>query len=156
MVRAYLDELHLTGLAEENLQARVRGTTLMALSNAEGHLVLATGNKSELSVGYSTIYGDAVGGFAPIKDVPKTMVWRLARWRNARRPSCGANATDPGEQHHQAAERRAAPGPARHRLAARLRSCSTTCSTTTSSATRAPPRWSPTGSTRRSWSGCCG
>jgi NAD+ synthase (glutamine-hydrolysing) len=83
MVRAYLDELHLTGLAEENLQARVRGTTLMALSNAEGHLVLATGNKSELSVGYSTIYGDAVGGFAPIKDVAKTMVWRLARWRDA-------------------------------------------------------------------------
>jgi NAD+ synthase (glutamine-hydrolysing) len=54
----------------------------MALSNAEGHLVLATGNKSELAVGYSTIYGDAVGGFAPIKDVPKTLVWRLARWRN--------------------------------------------------------------------------
>jgi NAD+ synthase (glutamine-hydrolysing) len=55
----------------------------MALSNAEGHLVLATGNKSELAVGYSTIYGDAVGGFAPIKDVPKTLVWALARWRNA-------------------------------------------------------------------------
>ena len=83
MVDAFQHELGLTGLAEENLQARVRGTTLMALSNAEGHLVLATGNKSELSVGYSTIYGDAVGGFAPIKDVPKTLVWRLARWRNA-------------------------------------------------------------------------
>jgi NAD+ synthase (glutamine-hydrolysing) len=55
----------------------------MAISNAEGHLVLATGNKSELAVGYSTIYGDAVGGFAPIKDVPKTLVWALARWRNA-------------------------------------------------------------------------
>jgi NAD+ synthase (glutamine-hydrolysing) len=55
---------------------------LMSLSNAEGHLVLATGNKSELSVGYSTIYGDAVGGFAPIKDVPKTLVWELSRWRN--------------------------------------------------------------------------
>jgi NAD+ synthase (glutamine-hydrolysing) len=54
----------------------------MALSNAEGHLVLATGNKSELAVGYSTIYGDAVGGFAPIKDVPKSLVWRLAQWRN--------------------------------------------------------------------------
>jgi NAD+ synthase (glutamine-hydrolysing) len=84
MVDAYQGALHLTGLAEENLQARVRGTTLMALSNAEGHLVLATGNKSELSVGYSTIYGDAVGGYAPIKDVPKTLVWELARWRNAR------------------------------------------------------------------------
>mgnify|MGYP002654678917 CR=1 FL=1 len=83
MVNAYLSSMELSGLAEENLQARVRGTTLMALSNAEGHLVLATGNKSELSVGYSTIYGDAVGGFAPIKDVPKTLVWELSRWRNA-------------------------------------------------------------------------
>jgi NAD+ synthase (glutamine-hydrolysing) len=82
MVDAFQSQLHLSGLAEENLQARVRGTTLMAISNAEGHLVLATGNKSELSVGYSTIYGDAVGGFAPIKDVPKVDVWRLARWRN--------------------------------------------------------------------------
>jgi NAD+ synthase (glutamine-hydrolysing) len=82
MVDAYMSQLELSGLAEENLQARVRGTTLMAISNSEGHLVLATGNKSELSVGYSTIYGDAVGGFAPIKDVPKVDVWRLARWRN--------------------------------------------------------------------------
>jgi NAD+ synthase (glutamine-hydrolysing) len=84
MVDAFVSSLALTGLAEENVQARVRGTTLMAISNAEGHLVLATGNKSELAVGYSTIYGDAVGGFAPIKDVPKSLVWRLARWRNAR------------------------------------------------------------------------
>ncbi len=82
MVDEFVAALGLTGLAEENVQARVRGTTLMALSNAEGHLVLATGNKSELAVGYSTIYGDAVGGFAPIKDVPKSLVWRLARWRN--------------------------------------------------------------------------
>jgi NAD+ synthase (glutamine-hydrolysing) len=82
MVDAFLQSLHLTGVAEENVQARVRGTTLMALSNQFGHLVLATGNKSELSVGYSTIYGDAVGGYAPLKDVPKTLVWRLARWRN--------------------------------------------------------------------------
>lgn len=71
-----------TGVVEENLQARVRGTTLMAISNAEGHLVLATGNKSELATGYSTLYGDAVGAFAPLKDVPKTKVWALARWRN--------------------------------------------------------------------------
>jgi NAD+ synthase (glutamine-hydrolysing) len=83
MVGAFMGPLQRTGLAAENIQARIRGTTLMALSNAEGHLVLATGNKSELAVGYSTIYGDAVGGFAPIKDVPKTVVWRLARWRNA-------------------------------------------------------------------------
>lgn len=83
MVAPFVDQLGLTGLAEENIQARVRGMLLMALSNAEGHLVLATGNKTELAVGYSTIYGDAVGGFAPIKDVFKTQVWELARWRNA-------------------------------------------------------------------------
>jgi len=83
MVDAFVDQLGLHGLAEENVQARCRGVTLMGLSNQHGHLVLATGNKSELAVGYSTIYGDAVGGFAPIKDVPKTMVWQLARWRNA-------------------------------------------------------------------------
>jgi NAD+ synthase (glutamine-hydrolysing) len=83
MVQAFLDNITLTGLAEENLQARVRGITLMGLSNQHGHLVLATGNKSELAVGYSTIYGDAVGGYAPLKDVPKTLVWELARWRNA-------------------------------------------------------------------------
>ena len=82
MVDAYMNNLVLTGLAEENLQARVRGTTLMAISNQEGHLVLATGNKSELAVGYSTLYGDAVGGFAPIKDIYKTDVWALSRWRN--------------------------------------------------------------------------
>ena len=82
MVSAYLENLQLTGLAEENLQARVRGMTLMGISNQEGHLVLATGNKSELSVGYSTIYGDAVGGFAPLMDVPKVDVWELAKWRN--------------------------------------------------------------------------
>jgi NAD+ synthase (glutamine-hydrolysing) len=89
MVDAFEASLQLSGLAAENLQARVRGTTLMALSNAEGHLVLATGNKSEISVGYSTIYGDAVGGFAPIKDVPKTLVWDLARWRNAQAEAAG-------------------------------------------------------------------
>ncbi|PWW65263.1 NAD+ synthase [Actinokineospora spheciospongiae] len=83
MVAAFVDQLGLTGLAEENVQARCRGVTLMGLSNEHGHLVLATGNKTELAVGYSTIYGDAVGGFAPIKDVPKTLVWALARWRNA-------------------------------------------------------------------------
>jgi NAD+ synthase (glutamine-hydrolysing) len=82
MVRVFVEQLGLTGLAEENVQARCRGVALMGLSNAAGHLVLATGNKSELAVGYSTIYGDAVGGFAPIKDVSKTMVWALARWRN--------------------------------------------------------------------------
>ncbi len=82
MFDAYMDSLHLTGLAEENLQARLRGTLLMAISNQEGHIVLAPGNKSELAVGYSTLYGDAVGAYGPIKDVYKTSVFRLARWRN--------------------------------------------------------------------------
>ena len=82
MVDSFGAELGLTGLAAENLQARVRGTTLMGLSNQHGHLVLATGNKSELACGYSTLYGDAVGGYAPIKDIYKTDVWALSRWRN--------------------------------------------------------------------------
>jgi NAD+ synthase (glutamine-hydrolysing) len=82
MVDAFLANLSLSGLAVENLQARVRGVILMALSNQEGHLVLTTGNKSELAVGYSTLYGDSVGGFNPLKDVPKTMVWKLAQWRD--------------------------------------------------------------------------
>ena len=82
MVQTFIANLGLSGLAEENVQARVRGTTLMGLSNQEGHLVLATGNKSELAVGYSTLYGDAVGGYAPIKDLYKTQVWDLAKWRN--------------------------------------------------------------------------
>jgi NAD+ synthase (glutamine-hydrolysing) len=70
-------------VTEENLQARTRGTLLMALSNKTGALVLATGNKSEMSVGYSTLYGDMVGGFAPLRDISKTWVYRLAEWRNA-------------------------------------------------------------------------
>lgn len=76
------DQLGLSDVAAENLQARIRGIILMSLSNAEGHLVLTTGNKTEIAVGYSTIYGDSVGGFAPIRDVPKTLVWELAKWRN--------------------------------------------------------------------------
>jgi NAD+ synthase (glutamine-hydrolysing) len=95
MVASFLSSLSLTGLAEENLQARVRGTTLMGLSNEHGHLVLAPGNKSELAVGYSTLYGDSVGGFAPIKDLPKTWVWRLARWRNADAEARGEKAPIP-------------------------------------------------------------
>ncbi|MEV5048601.1 NAD+ synthase [Streptomyces griseoincarnatus] len=82
MFDAYMGSLELTGLAEENLQSRLRGTMLMAISNQEGHIVLAPGNKSELAVGYSTLYGDSVGAYGPIKDVYKTLVFRLARWRN--------------------------------------------------------------------------
>ena len=83
MVDAFESELDgIGGLAAENLQARIRGMVLMTLSNHEGHLVLTTGNKSELATGYSTLYGDSAGGFAPIKDVLKTLVWQLASWRN--------------------------------------------------------------------------
>ena len=95
MVDAYMNNLTLHGIAEENLQARVRGTTLMGISNQEGHIVLATGNKSELAVGYSTLYGDAVGGFAPIKDIYKTDVWALSRWRNAQATAAGQIAPIP-------------------------------------------------------------
>jgi NAD+ synthase (glutamine-hydrolysing) len=76
------DGAPLAGLAAENLQSRIRGVILMALSNQLGWLVLTTGNKSEVAVGYSTLYGDTAGGFAVIKDVPKTLVYRLCEWRN--------------------------------------------------------------------------
>jgi NAD+ synthase (glutamine-hydrolysing) len=82
MVEAFEAELDLHGLAAENLQARIRGMILMSLSNEHGHLVLTTGNKSELATGYSTLYGDSAGGYAPIKDVSKTLVWALSAWRN--------------------------------------------------------------------------
>ncbi|HET6815780.1 MAG TPA: NAD+ synthase [Mycobacteriales bacterium] len=87
--KSFADVGGLHGLAEENLQARVRGVTLMGLSNESGHLVLTTGNKSEIATGFSTLYGDSAGGFAPIKDVPKTLVWQLCRWRNERARSRG-------------------------------------------------------------------
>jgi NAD+ synthase (glutamine-hydrolysing) len=74
------------GIAEENIQARIRGNLLMALSNKFGWLVLTTGNKSEYSVGYTTLYGDMAGGFGILKDVPKTLVYRLAHFRNQRGP----------------------------------------------------------------------
>jgi len=89
MVDAFESELDLHGVAAENLQARVRGMILMSLSNENGHLVLTTGNKSEIATGYSTLYGDSAGGFAPIKDVLKTLVWDLARWRNEQAEALG-------------------------------------------------------------------
>jgi NAD+ synthase (glutamine-hydrolysing) len=90
MVETAMAQLKLDGLAAENLQARVRALILMGLSNQNGHLVLTTGNKSELAVGYSTIYGDSVGGFAPIKDVEKSLVWELAKYRNEVAATSGA------------------------------------------------------------------
>lgn len=79
---SFQNQLELEGVAAENLQARIRGVIVMAYSNSKGLLAVATGNKSELACGYSTIYGDAVGGYAPIKDLLKTRVWEISRWRN--------------------------------------------------------------------------
>jgi NAD+ synthase (glutamine-hydrolysing) len=110
IVDAWLKSVALTGLALENLQARVRGTTLMALSNEHGHLVLTTGNKSELATGFSTLYGDSAGGFAPIKDVPKSMVWTLARWRNAAAAAAGEVAPIPEASIEKPPSAELAPG----------------------------------------------
>ena len=125
----------------------------MALSNQDGHLVLATGNKSELAVGYSTLYGDAVGGFAPLKDVSKTLVWRLARWRNK---SAEERAEIPPipesciNKPPSASFAQASWTPIR----CRRTSCSTTCSTTTSSRIAALVTSSHQDSTR-TWSSAC-
>ena len=90
IVDVFQEHLALTGVSEENLQARVRGVILMAISNREGHMVIAPGNKSELATGYATIYdAGSIGGFAPLKDLDKTRVWDLARWRNARAAELG-------------------------------------------------------------------
>ncbi|MDP9434232.1 MAG: NAD+ synthase [Actinomycetota bacterium] len=110
MVDAYEQTVELTGLAVENLQARVRGTLLMALSNQHGHLVLTTGNKSESATGFSTLYGDSAGGFAPIKDVPKSLVWQLARWRNAQAESLGQAPPIPENSIHKPPSAELAPG----------------------------------------------
>ncbi|MDR3424662.1 MAG: NAD+ synthase [Alphaproteobacteria bacterium] len=83
----------LQGIVSENIQSRCRGLILMALSNASGHMVLSTGNKSEMSVGYATLYGDMCGGFAVLKDVYKTEVYNLARWRNAHKPASALGPT---------------------------------------------------------------
>jgi len=98
------------GLPAENLQARVRGVVLMGLSNAGGHLVLTTGNKSELATGYSTLYGDSAGGFGPIKDVLKTLVWELSRWRNAEAARLGATPPIPENSISKPPSAELAPG----------------------------------------------
>jgi NAD+ synthase (glutamine-hydrolysing) len=110
VVDAYEAELDIRGLAAENLQARIRGMILMALSNSEGHLVLTTGNKSELATGYSTLYGDSAGGFAPIKDVLKTVVWELARWRNEHAVTRGETPPIPENSITKAPSAELAPG----------------------------------------------
>ena len=98
------------GLPAENLQSRVRGVINMAVSNDEGHLVLTTGNKSEIATGYSTLYGDSAGGFAPIKDVPKTLVWALSRWRNAAAERQGLKAPIPVNSIEKPPSAELAPG----------------------------------------------
>ena len=111
-------------VTEENLQARARGTILMAISNKFGLMVVTTGNKSEMSVGYATLYGDMNGGFNPIKDLYKTEVYRLARLRNRWKPDDAlgpARRGDPRKHHHARADRRAAREPDRPGLAAALR-----------------------------------
>ena len=110
-----------SGLAAENLQARIRGVLLMTLSNQHGWLVLTTGNKSETAVGYSTLYGDSAGGFAPIKDVPKTLVFALSRYVNER----AGQRADPRLDHRAPAVGGAARRPARRPVAAALRASST-------------------------------
>ena len=133
-------------LTEENLQARIRGTLLMALSNKFGWLVIATGNKSELSVGYSTLYGDLAGGFALIKDVYKTDVFRLSRWLNER---AGRELIP-----DSIIERRRAPSCAptsSTRTHCRRTRRSTACSRPTWSSTAHARSWAKTGSTR-AWS----
>ena len=147
-VDAFEQLIDIDGLAAENLQARIRGMIWMAESNQHGpSIVLACGNKSELAVGYSTIYGDAVGGFAPIKDVPKTWVWKLARWRNARRRRRAARPR-PSRRTRSPRSRAPSCAPAR-RTPTRCRRtrCSTTSWTTTSRATGATPRSSRWAST---------
>jgi NAD+ synthase (glutamine-hydrolysing) len=113
IVDAFTDELGdfpAFGLPAENLQSRVRGVVNMALSNADGHLVLTTGNKSELATGYSTLYGDSAGGFAPIKDVPKTLVWELAKWRNDQSERTGATVPIPPNSISKPPSAELAPG----------------------------------------------
>ena len=139
-------------ITEENLQSRARGTILMAISNKFGPMVLTTGNKSEMSVGYATLYGDMNGGFNPVKDLYKTEVYALARWRNEHQPKGAlgpAGRVIPGEHHHPSADR---PNSARTRPT-RIRCRPTTSSTTSSSAWSrarcASPRSSRAATTKR-------
>ncbi len=108
--RGELGDFPADGLPAENLQSRVRGVINMALSNADNHLVLTTGNKSELATGYSTLYGDSAGGFGPIKDVFKTLVWDLSRWRNEYAERTGATPPIPVNSIEKAPSAELAPG----------------------------------------------
>ena len=137
------------GLTQENLQSRCRGQVLMALSNEFGWMVLTTGNKSEMAVGYFTIYGDSVGGYAVIKDVLKTEVYDLCRYVNER----AGREIDPRERDHQAAVGRAAPRPARRPEPAALRGARPDPRRCTSRRTARPARSSSSATTRPSCAG---
>jgi NAD+ synthase (glutamine-hydrolysing) len=110
---------HTADVTEENLQARIRGNLLMALSNKFGWLVLTTGNKSEMSVGYTTLYGDLAGGFAVIKDVPKTLVYRLCEWRNSPAGAGETQQTGPLPPPPRGADKPRAPAPIPNSIIAR-------------------------------------
>ena len=117
-------------ITEENIQARARGLLLMAVSNKCGAMLLTTGNKSEMSVGYATLYGDMCGGYSVLKDLYKTEVYALAAWRNrqrARRRARARGRGDSGVRADQGADRRAAAEPEGSGLAARVRRDSTRC-----------------------------
>ena len=134
-------------LTEENLQARIRGNLVMALSNKFGWLVLTTGNKSELSVGYATLYGDMAGGFAVLKDVYKGWVYRLVRWRNERD---GATLVPASVlERPPSAELRPTSATTTR---CRPTTCSTRSSRATSRTTSTPPSSSPAGCRPRTWS----
>ncbi len=156
MVDGFLANLSLSGVAVENLQARVRGVILMALSNQEGHLVLTTGNKSELAVGYSTLYGDSVGGFNPVKDVWKTLVWRLAKWRNADAARRGETAPIPENSIGKPPSAELSPGQLDSDSAAGLRRAGPDPDRLRRR--RPGPRRAGRSrvTTRRWWTGCCG
>src|SRR4030095_7682197 len=155
--------------AEENIQARIRGTLLMALSNKFGSIVLTTGNKSEMAVGYATLYGDMAGGFAVLKDISKTLVYRLCRYRNGlgrviperiitRAPSAEVRA-DPGGQDSapppDALRRRSCGPPRSTRIRCRPTMRSTASSKRTSSRTSVPRRSSRWASRRSTYARSC-
>ena len=155
IVEAYETSVELSGVAAENLQARVRGTLLMGLSNQHGHLLLTTGNKSEVAVGYSTLYGDSAGGFAPDQGRAEDAGLGAGPLAQRRGPPPRRDRADPAELHRQAAVGRARPGqqdsdslPPYEELDA--------SSPTTSTATSAWPSCSSAATTPRWSPGCCG
>ena len=141
-------------IAEENIQARARGTILMAISNKFNLMVVTTGNKSEMSVGYATLYGDMNGGFNPIKDIYKTEVFRLSSLRNSWKPEGALGPVghrDPGRTSSRGRRARSCARTRPTRIRCRPTTCSTPSSSGWSSARSRSRRSSPTASTARRW-----